>query len=186
MLGFRMQPPYKSMTYVASTGTRFQAYGLESVLAEVSRRSEDSLFLSGAWLRASIECWGERARYRVVEVAEEAKPPVWALIGQRTEVRHGFLPVRVLALNQSAIPALDQPWIERNGFYGGTPDAFGRQLTVLLERLELESGWDELRLGGLLAHHAHDAMYLAAKTGLSCRLEFEQTQFQCRPWGYPA
>lgn len=165
------------MRHAPSRPLHARAQALEQVQAEVARRNADSLFLSAAWLRASLESWGPRADYRVAQVAEEGQPPVWALLGRRTEFRHGVLPVRVAALNQSVIATLDQPWIERNGFYGGTPEAFGRHLALLLERLELESGWDELRLGGLLEAHAHDALYLAARNGLACRLEFEQPSF---------
>ncbi len=165
------------MRRVPGSGLHARTSALEQVQAEVARRTPDSLFLSSAWLRASLDCWAGRARYRVEEIAEEGQPPVWALLGRRTEIRHGFLPVRVIALNQSTIDVLDQPWIERNGFYGGTPDRFGRHLSLLLERLESDRGWDELRLAGLQESHAHDALYLAARTGLACRLEFEQPSF---------
>ena len=171
-----MSPPFAPMRHSRRTlHARTSAQG--QVLSEVARRTPDSLFLSAAWLQASLDAWDGMARYDVVEVAQEGRPPVWAVIGRRTEVRHGVLPVRVIALNQSGIPSLDQPWIERNGFYGGTPETFGRHLALLLERLELDPGWDELRLGGLLESHAHDALYLAARGGLACRLEFEQPSF---------
>ncbi len=170
-------PPPVPMRHAPSPPLHERAGALEQVQAEVARRRSDSLFLSAAWLRASLDCWDGRADYRVVQVAEEGQPPVWALLGRRTEWRHHVLPVRIAALNQSAIESLDQPWIERNGFYGGTPETFGRHLALLLEQLEAESDWDELRLGGLLEAHAHDALYLAARNGLACRLDFEQPSF---------
>lgn len=177
MLRSTMKLSSRILRPAPSSGLRIGDAGLDHVLAEVARRPADSLFLSAAWLRASLDGWAGRARYRIVEIADEGQPPIWAVLGHRTELRHGLLPVRVVALNQSAVAALDQPWIERNGFYGGTPQTFGRHLSVLLDRLTLDGGWDELRLGGLLEAHAHDALYLAARNGLSCRLEFEQPSF---------
>lgn len=149
----------------------------DQIQAEVSRRPPESLFLSAAWLSACFEGWRDGARYSVLELADEGRPPVWALLGRRTVVRHGVLPVRVVALNQSTVELLDQPWIERNGFFGGSPEQFGRHLALMLKTLERQSDWDELRLGGLVDEHAQVALYQAARSRLACRLDSEQPSF---------
>ncbi len=150
---------------------------LDQIHAEVSSRAPESLFLSAAWFSACLECWADDARYDVLEIADEGQPPVWALLGRRTVMRHGMLPVRVIALNQSTLEPLDEPWIERNGFFGGQPEQFSRHLALLLERLEQDPDWDELRLGGLVDEHAQAALYQAARSHLACRLDIEQPSF---------
>jgi hypothetical protein len=150
----------------------------EHGVAGMSRpHSSESIFLSEAWHRACVESWTHRARFRTLVLDGGPQGPVRALIGARTEFRHGLLPVRVLALNQSAVPELDQPWIERNGFFGGREHHFEAHLALLLRTLGAERGWDELRLGGLSAEHARQALYLAARNGLSGRVDLEQPSF---------
>ena len=142
----------------------------------LAHRSE-SIFLSDDWYQACIESWTRRARFRTLLLEGGPHGPVRALLGARTELRHGVLPVRVLALNQAGIPELDQPWIERNGFFGGREQDFEAHLTLLLGMIDAESDWDELRLGGLSSEHARQALCLAPRHGLSGRVELEQPSF---------
>jgi len=144
-------------------------------------RPAASAFLSDAWYRACIESWTGRARFRHVGLpgtAGEHGQRVAALMGIWTELRHGLLPVRVRALNQSAVPALDQPWIEHNGFFGGRPEDFGLHLEALLRALEPDPRWDELRLGGLAGAHADEARRIAGRAGLVARVVLTQPSFQ--------
>ena len=85
----------------------------------------------------------------LIDVGGDPERPAWVLLGRRSVTRHGFLPVRVVALNQTLDPMLDQPWIERNGFFGSSPDRFGFDLDCLLQRLATDPWWDEIRLPGL-------------------------------------
>lgn len=142
------------------------------VLSQVAQRPTDSFFLSAWWVQACLDSWQRNARFRVMELGDSR--PVWALLGQRTVVRHGILRVRVLALNQSAIDELDQAWIERNGFYGGKVAHFGEDLAELLDRVLAEPDWDELRLGGLMREQASAALALAASRRLHARIELDE------------
>ncbi len=137
----------------------------------------DSIFLSRAWFNASVASWQGRADFRELRIDDGPRGPVVALIGRRLEVRHNLLPVRVLALNQSICSVLDQPWIERNGFFGGRPEYFEDNLAALLDQLGEDPRWDELRLGGLVAEHARQALYQAARHGLTARLDLEQPSY---------
>lgn len=148
----------------------------------VPQRAVASAFLSDAWHRACVESWRGRARFRALRLAgcagRRGADDVVALIGARTEVRHGVLPVRVLALNQSAVPALDQPWIEHNGFFGARPEDFGAHLATLLETLDADPDWDELRIAGLAGAHADETRRLASRAGLHARIVLEQPSFR--------
>lgn len=147
------------------------------VEAAVAARAPDSVFTSAAWLRACVETWSDRAEWRLLELNAHDGRAAWALLGERTEIRHRVLPVRVLALSQAVDDRLDQPWIEHNGFFGGQAADFGDHLGLLLERLAAERGWDELRLGGVTDTHAREAMLRAARAGLTVRLAIEQPSF---------
>ena len=138
---------------------------------------DESLFLSQAWYRACVDSWTRRANFHQMPVGTSADDPAFALIGERLEIRHGLLPVRVLALNQTGRPMLDQPWIERNGFFCASPAQFSTHLSILLDKLMARRNWDELRIGGLVDERAHEALYLAARKGLNARLEIEQPSF---------
>ena len=140
-------------------------------------REPDSLFLSHAWLEASTESWRNRVDFDLLELDRPSQLPVWALVSRRREWRHGFLPVNVIALNQSCCPSLDQPWIERNGLYGQRPQDFDRDFSALMNRIIEDPDWDELRLPGLSSDHARQALYEAARIGLVGRLELEQPSF---------
>jgi hypothetical protein len=138
---------------------------------------EDSLFLSAPWMQSCIDSWTGRAKFRQLRLQLPNCAPATVLLGERLERRHGLLPVRVLALNQSTYDVLDQPWIERNGFFGASPAAFEDHLMHLLDLLRDEPKWDELRLGGLTSQHARQALYQAARYGLNARLDLEQPSF---------
>jgi hypothetical protein len=140
-------------------------------------REPDSMFLSHAWFDACTELWQDRAPFDVLELEGHAQEPVWALIGRKLEWRHRMLPVKVIALNQSCNPVLDQPWIEHNGLFGEPPAAFERSLPNLLDELLADPDWDEFRLPGLRAEHARQALYEAARLGLIARLDLEQPSF---------
>ena len=150
---------------------------IERAALALRLREPDSLFLSHAWLEACAESWRDHVDFDLIELNRPSQPPVWALISRRREWRHGFLPVRVIALNQSCCPTLDQPWIERNGIFGQRPEEFDRGFAILMNRLAEDSDWDELRLPGLSSEHARQALYEAARIGLVARLELEQPSF---------
>lgn len=147
------------------------------VEAALAARQTDSVFRSAAWFRSCIETWGGRADWRVLELSSDEGHTAWALLGARTEIRHRFLPIRVLALGQAVDDALDQPWIEQNGFLGGEPADFSAHMGQLLDRLAAEQDWDELRLGGMSERDAQESMRLAGRAGLSVRLVIEQPTF---------
>ena len=151
---------------------------MAGVAASIASRHADTAFLSEAWFRASVDTWMGAAKFRLLEFVRADALPAWALLGQHTEVRHGLLPVRVLALNESGLAALDQPWIELNGFFGQSPGSFNETLDALLDHLLEEPNWDELRLAGLEHAQAREAMALAARAGLVCAVRFDQPSFQ--------
>lgn len=150
---------------------------IERAALALRLREPDSLFLSHAWFEACAESWLGRVHFDLIELNRLNQPPVWALISRRREWRHGVLPVNVIALNQSCCPVLDQPWIERNGLFGQRPEEFDRDFSSLIHRLVEDPEWDELRLPGLSAEHARQALYDAARCGLVARLELEQPSF---------
>ena len=148
---------------------------------DAAAATPDSLFLSEAWHSACLETWRDRVKFQEVTLTAQQMPggrPARALISRRVEIRHGFLPVRVIALNQSGSAILDQPWIERNGFFDAPPNGFPELLSQLLDRLAADQSWDEFKLGGLIAEHARETLYQAARHGLTARLDLEQPSFQ--------
>ncbi|MGD9946622.1 MAG: GNAT family N-acetyltransferase [Burkholderiaceae bacterium] len=150
------------------------------LLAEVVERTAaapaESFFLSAPWLRTCLQNWQGKARFRALrlEAAAAAGAPAYALIGEGTQLRHHWLPVKVLALNQSTIQELDQPWIERNGFFCGRGSDFGANLNRLLDQLEPLRDWDELRLSGLMSEDAALAQATAQARGFAHRIEFDE------------
>jgi CelD/BcsL family acetyltransferase involved in cellulose biosynthesis len=148
------------------------------VEAALAARPPDSVFRSAAWFRSCIETWGGRATWRVLELTSDQGRTAWSLLGARTELRHRVLPVRVLALGQAIDDALDQPWIEQNGFLGCEPEDFAAYMAQLLDRLSGEDDWDELRLGGMSECDAREAMRQADRVGLTVRLAIEQPTFE--------
>lgn len=148
-----------------------------AVEAALAARPPESVFRSAAWFRSCIETWGDRAAWRVLESTTDQGRTAWSLLGARTEIRHRVLPVRVLALGQAIDDALDQPWIEQNGFLGCDPGDFATHMGQLLDRLAGEHDWDELRLGGMSEGDAREAMRQAERVGLSVRLAIEQPTF---------
>ncbi|MBN9429711.1 MAG: GNAT family N-acetyltransferase [Burkholderiales bacterium] len=146
------------------------------LLAEVIERTAalpaESFFLSAPWLLTCLKNWQGEAQFRTLKLDEQQ--PAYALVGQGKQVRHRWLSVNVLALNQSTIRHLDQPWIERNGFFCSPASRFGPNLTHLLDLLEPQQDWDELRLSGLMSEDAELALTLAAQRGLAHRIEFDE------------
>jgi hypothetical protein len=159
-----------------------QPHGLMPTVAALSLPKsetalEDSTFLSHAWLRSCLENWSNQAAFRSLRLDSNSESPVIALIGERVIRRHGVLPVRVLALNQSVHTTLDEPWIERNGFFGCSPAQFEEHLIQLLDALSADAQWDELRLSGLTSTHARQALDLATRYGLRPRLDHDAPSF---------
>ena len=150
---------------------------INRALLLLNERASDSVYLSQSWFAASIESWRNRASFTTLELVSNSGAPIWALIGEKLEWRHRIMPVRVLALNQACDPALDQPWIERNGFFGEDSQDFESNLGQLLERLLQDENWDELRLPGLTGEFARQALYQAARMGLVARLDLEQPSY---------
>jgi hypothetical protein len=165
------------MTPLSEFGSQVHQEIIDRALSLLRERQSDSVYLSQSWFAAAVESWRDRASFKPVELANRSGAPIWALIGERVEWRHRILPVRVLALNQACDPALDQPWIERNGFFGEYPQDFESHLGQLLERLLQDENWDELRLPGLTGEFARQALYQAARMGLIARLDLEQPSF---------
>ena len=150
---------------------------IERAALALRLREPDSVFLSHAWFEASTESWRGRVDFDLIELSPLGQHPVWALVSRRREWRHGFLPVNVISLNQSCCPALDQPWIERNGLFGQRSGEFDHDLSALINHLLEDPDWDELRLPGLGSEQARQALYEAARHGLIARLELEQPSF---------
>ncbi len=138
---------------------------------------EDSLFMSEAWMNSCIDHWSGRAKFRPLKFPSKDGHVATALLGERLELRHGVMPVRVLALNQSTSPELDEPWVERNGFFGCSAAQFEDHFIQMLEILSTDSTWDELRLSGLTSSNAREALSQAKRFGLNARLHGEQQSF---------
>lgn len=133
----------------------------------------ETFFRSAAWLSAIVETAGLDAGVRLVDVGESPTRPAWALLGRRRMIRHRVMPVRVVALNQTLDPLLDQPWIERNGFFGGAAERFGDDLDRLLLRLAADPGWDELWLPGVDDACLPPVHAAAARHRLGVRIDIE-------------
>lgn len=149
---------------------------LSEMIGDVSARIPASFFVGVSWLQACLHLWQGRAEYLVAKVG--AQPTAWALIGSRTECRHRMLRVSFLALNQSGIESLDQPWIECNGFFGAAREHFGQCLEDLLAALERRSDWDELRLPGLREAERGLAERLATARGMSVHAFLEAPTYR--------
>lgn len=165
------------MTPSSEFGSQVHQEIIDRALRLLGERQPDSVYLSQSWFAASVETWRDRGRFKPIELIGKSGAPIWALIGEKLEWRHGFMPVRILALNQACDPMLDQPWIERNGFFGEHPQDFELHLEQLLDRLLQDENWDELRLPGLTGEFARQALYQAARMGLVARLDLEQPSF---------
>lgn len=165
------------MTPTSEFGSQVHQEIIDRALRLLGERQPDSVYLSQSWFAASVETWRDRGRFKPIELISKSGAPIWALIGEKLEWRHGFMPVRVLALNQTCDPMLDQPWIERNGFFGEHPQDFELHLEQLLDRLLQDENWDELQLPGLTGEFARHALYQAARMGLVARLDLEQPSF---------
>ena len=138
---------------------------------------EDSLFMSEAWMNACIDNWSGQAKFRTLKFPSKDGHVATALLGERVELRHVVMPVRVLALNQSTSPELDEPWVERNGFFGCSAPQFESHLVQMLDILSTDKTWDELRLSGLTSSNAREALSQAKRFGLNARLHSEQPSF---------
>ena len=146
-------------------------------LEALNRQVEDSLFMSEAWMKSCIDNWSGQATFRQLDLPSKEGHFATALLGERVELRHGVMPVRVLALNQSTSPELDEPWVERNGFFGCSAAQFEEHFIEMLEILSTDNTWDELRLSGLTSSNAREALSQAKRFGLNARLHSEQPSF---------
>lgn len=152
----------------------------------------ESFFLTRWWLEACLATWPAQAGHRVLVVGGAASPPdgveaarpggdatglagdgppALALLGSRTQRRHGWLSVRRLGLNEALDDDLDEPTMELNGFYGGNRQDFAHRFDALLGWLGAHRDWDELRVPGVLSARAAEVEALAQRHGLRVRAE---------------
>jgi len=158
--------------YSSMQADAIDAQLLDSILRSIAAGPAASFFLSTFWLKACLNAWRGKADFRLLRL--DGVEPAYALVGRKQLIRHGCLPVRVLALNQSAVAELDQPWIERNGFFGSPASRFDHDIERLLQALKDDPQWDELRLSGLMPAAAESALAAASREGLIGRIEFDQ------------
>ncbi|MFT3804566.1 MAG: GNAT family N-acetyltransferase [Burkholderiaceae bacterium] len=154
-----------------------QALENPRIASEIESGRSASFFLSRHWLRCCAQSWPAVPVRQLLEIPAPDGSVAYAVIGQRSERRHGFVKSRLLLLNESGDPGFDETFIELNGFYGGQPRYFGVQLDHLVEYLSAQTHWDELRLGGLLPEQAEDAYHVARKRGLGLHLLSERPSF---------
>ncbi len=152
----------------------------------------ESFFLTRWWLEACLATWPVQTGHCVLALGSAATPldgaaaaqpgadaprPVdsdpgaLALLGSRTQRRHGWLRVRQVGLNVALDDDLDEPTMELNGFYGATPQDFSARFDALLGWLGKRRDWDELRVPGVISARAAEVEGLAQRHGLRVRTE---------------
>jgi hypothetical protein len=140
-------------------------------LTALASRPERSIFTSRHWLAACIASWPADLRWRVWSAhSDEPAFDSLAIIGRGRERRHWILSSRVLALNQSVRPTHDEPFIEMNGFYGGSNETFPETFETLLQELLRDPTWDEFKVPGLLPAEARAVESIASKHRLNFKV----------------
>ena len=132
--------------------------------------SGESFFLSSHWLLACEQSWKGHCRVEKVKICDSDRDLGLALLGFGTQVRHGILKSRLIAINQSTDPGLDEVAIELNGFYCSDSTRFSESFDRLLTDLAKRSDWDEIRFSGLIEARSVEAQALADKHGLRVRI----------------
>lgn len=148
----------------------------DGVEARVGGAAE-SFFLSPTWADACLATWPQRASFERIDLGPFGADRCFVLVGRAVETRHGFLRVRVAALNESLDAGLDEVTIEQNGIYGCRDDRFDTRFDELLERLGSDRSWDELRFSGLLGQRALLVERIAARHGLRVRVFKERPTY---------
>ena len=136
----------------------------------MSSHSGESFFLSSHWLLACEQSWKGQCRFEKLKIGGPSGDLGLALLGFGTQRRHRILRSRLIAINESTDPDLDEVAIELNGFYCSDSARFSESFDQLLCSLANRSDWDELRFSGLIDTRSRVAQALAAKHGLRERI----------------
>lgn len=140
-------------------------------LEALAGRPERSIFTSRHWLSACMSSWPADLGWRLWRA--ESNEPAFdslAIIGRGSERRHRILNSRILAFNQSAHSTHDEAFIEMNGFYGGSAEAFRETFEALLKELLQDPIWDEFKVPGLPPAETGAVESLASKHRLDIRV----------------
>jgi hypothetical protein len=136
----------------------------------VNSDSGESFFLSPHWLHACERTWQGQCRFEKVNISGSSGSLGHALLGFGAQRRRRVLTSRLIAINQSTVPDLDEVAIELNGFYGSDSARFSESFDHLLRDLVKRPDWDELRFSGLIDTRSLQAQALAEKNGLRVRI----------------
>ncbi len=135
---------------------------------DLESRSSPTVFLSWQWLGHWLAVYQPDAR--VLRVTEGERLIGLGLVVTSDERRHGLLRSRCLRLHQTGSTALDQIWIEYNGFLA----EHGRDREVSAACLGFlgrqEDSWDEFVVGAI---DADEADFFAQTMGLHKHLRWE-------------
>lgn len=135
---------------------------------ELESRARPTVFLSWQWLGQWLAVYQPSAS--LLRVSEGDRVIGLGLVVVSDERRHGLLRSKCLRLHQTGSKALDQIWIEYNGFLAET----GRERDVARACLEhigrADQDWDEFVVGAI---DSEEADFYAHTLGLHKHLRWE-------------
>ena len=120
---------------------------IEKRWKELESRAIPNFFLSWCWVKSWLETF--RPSFQLIEIEFAGRIVGLGLLTNRREIRHFFIPSRVLRLGQTGNSKQDQIWIEYNDLLldvehrDTIPEAVVRFLL-------LRQDWDEFQLGATL------------------------------------
>ncbi|SFR58881.1 Acetyltransferase involved in cellulose biosynthesis, CelD/BcsL family [Marinobacter daqiaonensis] len=135
---------------------------------DLESRSTPTVFLSWQWLGHWLAVY--RPNVRVLRVTESDRLVGLGMLVASDERRHGVLRSRCLRLHQTGSKALDQIWIEYNGFlaeHGRDREVAAACLSFLKRQ---ENSWDEFVIGAI---DADEADFYATSMGLHKHVRWE-------------
>ncbi|WP_198962763.1 GNAT family N-acetyltransferase [Mangrovitalea sediminis] len=141
---------------------------LEAEWRELESRAHPTVFLSWQWLGPWLQVY--RPAAKVLRVRDGNRLIGMGLVVETEEVRHGVLRSRCLRLHQTGERALDQIWIEYNGFLaeqGAQRQVVNACLDYLCHEM---TQWDEFVVGAI---EVEEANRYAAITGLHAHVRWD-------------
>jgi hypothetical protein len=141
---------------------------ITALFDQIDSENAFSIFTTKEWLGTCSRAWPTNLGWSAFAFEDSGNGRIGtALIGHGLQVRHGLIRSRIRALNQSVSLPHDEIFIEMNGFGGVSRDQFGMRLEMLLDTLNLDPTWDEIRLPGLLPPELESALKSAKKNKLN-------------------
>ena len=140
---------------------------------DLESRSSPTVFLSWQWLGHWLDVYSPAVT--VLRVTEDDRLIGLGMVVGSDERRHGVLRSRCLRLHQTGRKALDQIWIEYNGFlaeHGRDREVAAACLTFLEQQYDT---WDEFVVGAI---DADEADFYARSSGL-----FKHVRWQAPCYG---